>query len=283
MAYHSASRVPVEVAAPATLVDVTDERAERERQFHNELYERESQAREAAVARFYCVAKKSHEFYWRAIESRAPGARVLEYGCGDGRVAGAYQLAKRGASVIGIDISDVAVRLANQRAAEQQLQGRAVFEQMNGEALRFADDSFDLIHGAGILHHIDVAKALREISRTLKPSGHAIFIEPLGYNWFINLYRRATPTLRTADEHPLTKADVKTAQRYFERVDLRFFQLSSLASVIFARTARPTRMLKVLERVDEFLFRLIPPVRWLAWQVVMVLSNPKKSPRAIRN
>jgi ubiquinone/menaquinone biosynthesis C-methylase UbiE len=251
-----------------------DQRAERERAYHNALYEDAGDAR-ASCGRFYAIARRSQGFYWETVLFLARDGRVLEYGCGDGRWACVYELAKRGALATGIDISDVAIELANKRCADLQLQNRATFEQMNGEALTFADNTFDLIHGNGILHHLNIAKAFGEISRTLKPIGTAVFIEPLGHNCFLNLYRRATPKLRTTDEHPLKSADMESAKNYFEQVELHYFHLSSLVSIPFLKSRVFEPMLNALERFDEALFRLIPGVQRFAWQVVMLLSKPR--------
>ena len=42
--------------------------------------------------------------------------------------------------------------------------------------MSFADNSFDLICGTGILHHLDIHAAFHEISRTLRPDGIAVFV-----------------------------------------------------------------------------------------------------------
>jgi len=44
--------------------------------------------------------------------------------------------------------------------------------------------------------------------------GSAIFIDPLGHNPAINMFRRSTPDLRTEDEHPLLLEDFRLAGRY---------------------------------------------------------------------
>jgi SAM-dependent methyltransferase len=174
----------------------------------------------------------------------------------------------------------VAVELARNKAIALGLQDRVTFYQMNGEALTFPDDTFDLIHGAGILHHMDLQKAFNEICRTLKPTGTAVFIEPMGHNWFINLYRRLTPKLRTPDEHALTMTVLDDVNRYFDRVDLSFFHLASLLSIPFSKQRIFERLLRVLDGVDEVLFRRLPISQRLAWQVVLRLSRPRKQSKS---
>jgi SAM-dependent methyltransferase len=102
---------------------------------------------------------------------------------------------------------------------------------MNAEALEYGDDTFDVIFGRGIIHHLNLPACFSEIHRVLKPGGHAIFYEPLGHNPVLDWYRRRTPHLRTEDEHPLLMADVRLARQSFSRVDTRFFGLFTLIGV----------------------------------------------------
>ena len=69
----------------------------------------------------------------------------------------------------GVDISPVAIQryreILNQHSVADG--GGCV---MNGEGLAFRDESFDLICGMGILHHLNLDASFRELSRTLKPT-----------------------------------------------------------------------------------------------------------------
>ena len=80
------------------------------------------------------------------------------------------------------------------------------------ENTKLSSNYFDIIYGVGILHHLNLNKTVKEIERLLKKNGSLIFIEPLGTNPFINLYRKLTPNSRSKDEHPLTFNDI----RYFK-------------------------------------------------------------------
>ena len=129
----------------------------------------------------------------------------MEYGCGTGALA--FDLAEQGSNSVAIDISPVAISEAEQVAHARGLTAR--FEEMNAEAMTFDNDSFDLVFGSGILHHLDMERATQEVIGVLRPGGRAVFIEPLGYNPIINAYRRVTPTMRTEDEHPLLRSDLE--------------------------------------------------------------------------
>ena len=101
----------------------------------------------------------------------------------------------------------------------------------NAEELTFPDESFDVVIGNGILHHLDLDRALSGIERVLKPGGWAAFREPLGHNPFVNAYRKLTPNQRTDDEHPLLVGDLRTIERYFPGSEHEYFNLLDLLSI----------------------------------------------------
>jgi SAM-dependent methyltransferase len=250
--------------------DTMESKQAREREFHNAAF---SDNRRDSVAGAYAILHDSRIFYESFIREHAVGARLLEFGCG--KTAMASRLGGDAREIVGIDISDVAVKEAADRAAAAGLP--ANYRVMDAERLEFPDGSFDLICSAAILHHLDLNKAYSEIARTLKPQGHAIFMEPLAYNPAINLYRRMTPDMRTPDEHPLTLADLALAKTYFNHVEVRYFALATLFAIPF-RNVRGffPKLLHGLEAVDRGLFRFVPFMRRYAWHVVIVLGQPKK-------
>jgi SAM-dependent methyltransferase len=253
---------------------MTAEKLQREREFHNQVFGHNRHGREA-VSSLYS-GSISHAYYRTRIHELRRGARVLEYGCGPGSMA--FDLARQGSIVTGIDISNVAIELAKAEAQKQGLENLDFLE-MNAEEATFEDDRFDLICGTGILHHLDLEKAYAVLARTLHADGNAIFVEPLGHNPVINLYRKLTPHLRTPDEHPLRMKDLKLAEKYFGQVRLRFFQIQTLLAVPFRNFPfiRPLR--QTLDTMDQALFRIFPPVRRYAWQVVIEFAKPRKSAR----
>jgi SAM-dependent methyltransferase len=99
----------------------------------------------------------------------APGARVLDVGCGPGRHA--HALARRGIAVHGIDISQPFVDLANEGAPNEL----ATFERLDARALAF-DAEFDaaisLCQGAfGLLGGEQDGEVLAGMGRAVCPGG----------------------------------------------------------------------------------------------------------------
>lgn len=96
------------------------------------------------------------------------GKEVLEIGCGSG--VDALEFARNGAIVTTTDITENAVNLTRELAAEANLPLKVV--QASATDLPFPDAGFDCVYSYGVLHHIpDIDAALSEIRRVLKPGG----------------------------------------------------------------------------------------------------------------
>jgi 2-polyprenyl-6-hydroxyphenyl methylase/3-demethylubiquinone-9 3-methyltransferase len=100
------------------------------------------------------------------------GKAVLDLGCAGGFMAEA--MAARGAQVTGIDPAADAIDAARAHAAVQGL--RIGYDVGVGEALPYADSSFDAVVCVDVLEHVaDLHKVLSEIARTLRPGGLFLF------------------------------------------------------------------------------------------------------------
>ena len=247
---------------------VQDTRIQREQEFHDERFAHD--VARASARKFYALDGGAKTQYLALIQANCSGKKSLEYGCGPG--GNALALAQAGGLVTAIDISPVAIESAQADAHAAGLNVR--YEVMNAEAMSFPDQSFDLICGSGILHHLDLTRAFNEIRRTLASNGQAVFLEPLAHNPFIRLYRKLTPRMRSRDEHPLRMRDIAVAKQYFGRVDLQFFNLFTLAGKAVPETLGRRRIIPVLHEMDQFLFKLAPPLRRYAWMILIRLSKP---------
>jgi SAM-dependent methyltransferase len=102
----------------------------------------------------------------------AKGQTVLEVGCGAG--VDLARFARGGAIVTGVDLAPTAIELARANFEQQGLTGE--FQVANGEALPFADASFDLVFAHGVVQYTaDPQRLVDECRRVLKPGGQAIF------------------------------------------------------------------------------------------------------------
>lgn len=227
--------------------------------------------------KFYSVTRSSFEYRDAILSKNCPGKICLDYCCGNGEAA--LKMAQLGAKEAqGIDISSVAVENAQKLADEAGVGDRTRYSVRDAEATGFADNTFDVIHVYGALHHLDLTKALPELARILNPGGVVVCTEALRHNPAIHLYRRLTPTVRTEweVEHILGVPEIKSARQWFDEVDIRFFHLAAIGAVPFRKTPLFRPLLWLLECVDAILMR-IPGVRWMAWQSVFTLKKPKSN------
>lgn len=87
------------------------------------------------------------------------------------------------------------------------ISGRYKFMVVDAHAIALPNAFFDRVVGWGVLHHLDLPAAMLEVNGLLKPEGKALFLEPLGDNPLLRLYRLAMRS-HTIDERPLTQEDL---------------------------------------------------------------------------
>ena len=243
------------------------QRIARERAFHNQRFADDS-GREQRVGKFYAAIGYGFDLFRRRVREEAAGRVVLEYGCGTDGLA--FDLATVARAVVGIDISDIAIEKARRIAALKGLDN-VTFRVDNAEAMQFADRQVDVVVGSGIVHHLDIVKAMREVRRVLREGGVAIFAEPLGHNPLLNWYRKRTPELRSVDEHPLLTRDLNSMAREFSSGRVTYFGLVAPILGCISQHTDPKRVLtKLVWWLDRQLCR-IPWFRRYAWFTVVEL------------
>jgi 2-polyprenyl-6-hydroxyphenyl methylase / 3-demethylubiquinone-9 3-methyltransferase len=110
--------------------------------------------------------------YFDTIVGSWRGKTVLDLGCGGGFMSEA--LARRGATVIGVDPSKEAIRVAQAHAEIERF--KIEYEVGYGESIPAADHSVDCIVCVDVLEHVaDLDRVLDEVQRVLKPDGVFLF------------------------------------------------------------------------------------------------------------
>ena len=96
---------------------------------------------------------------------------LLDVGCGVGNDLAKF--AQGGARAVGIDLAPHSIELAKSNFSQRKLQGE--FHVMNGEAMQFPAQTFDVVFCHTVLQFTPhPERMISEIWRVLKPGGTAI-------------------------------------------------------------------------------------------------------------
>ena len=111
---------------------------------------------------------------WINIQCPIAGKRVLDIGCGGGILADS--MARKGATVLGIDLATKALKVAQLHALEAQTDG-VQYQEISAEALAGKQpQGFDIVTCMEMLEHVpDPASIVKACAALVKPGGHVFF------------------------------------------------------------------------------------------------------------
>ena len=237
----------------------------REKEFHNKLQSKSTVRFENI---FYKAIYNSNEDFFNFLKLNSINSEILDYGCGIGNSIKKV-IDYNPKKITGIDISEVSIEKAKKISNSNTLIDLFVD---NCEKTKFKNSSFDIVYGTGILHHLNVKSCLNEIDRILKPKGKLLFIEPLGTNPLINLYRKLTPKSRSVDEHPLKDEDFNLIQEKFDNMKIKFYGFLTLVFFPFYKSPANSSFFEILKKIDQFLFKF-RFFKKLAWSVLIIAEK----------
>lgn len=204
--------------------------------------------------------------------------KILYYGCGVNYPPVKYFFKKKAEKIYMIDISPKSIEYNVNRVRQLGMNDKVFPLVMDCESLTFTDNKFDIVFGKAILHHLNVNKSIKEIHRVLKPNGQAVFIEPLGMNPFINIYRRLTPQLRTPEEKPFERQELNLIKSSnFSSVDYNYYSLLSIIGILlegFVKVSPNIRFeYNTLAKLDSLLLEKLPFLSKYCWNIVILLTK----------
>ena len=160
---------------------------------------------------------------WRTAENSAAfllphlgaGMSLLDVGCGPGTITADLAQCVPDGRVVGIDVPpDLMATAQRDRGSD-----RVSFEVGDIYALRFDDDTFDVVFAHQVLQHLgDPVAALREMRRVLKPGG-LVAVRDSDYGAFVWTPEDPRLTRWMALYHELTRRNRAEADagRYLHR------------------------------------------------------------------
>ena len=113
---------------------------------------------------------------------------VLDYGCGPGNDLVGFSEFSNVKELIGADVSKPSLEIAK-RLLLHKKDVRLLHLEENENKIPLADNSVDLIHSSGVLHHCkNIDKILMEFHRILKPGGEINIMVYNYYSIWVHLY-----------------------------------------------------------------------------------------------
>ncbi len=229
------------------------------------------------------LRKRLNPEYRFHILGNLKGKTVLEVGCGDG--ANAVLLAKLGAEVVGIDVSQESIAVAEKRAALNGVRDFVRFVCSPLELVDLPANHFDLVVGVAILHHVisTLDLVLRRLVASVKPRGMFLFAEPTNFNPTLRRIRLLLPvhTEATPDERPLEKADIEVIRHSVTDLRVRPFALFGrldrfvLVDSNYERSPLHRRMISNVLAGTDWMLLSLPGVRNLGGTAVLY-GHPAK-------
>lgn len=253
---------------------------QREKGFHDELYSGEGPlppvSREEVEGVWLQPAYRngldrysdSKSLFHKIIKEYGgwEGKYVNDYACGTGQWA-IYFAMTGAAKVAGFDLSGTAIQRGRERVRRQGLESKVKLDQMDASDLDYPDKTFDLVIGHAVIHHvIKYPNVFEEIHRILKPGGRAFFLEGLADFLPFRLWWKVKGEIDAGDV-PILSQEIRRHAHMFS--DVRIIGdtfLYSIRTLLVKKNApKPgataRAVLRACKYADDFLFRVIPPLR----------------------
>src|SRR6185369_7057776 len=116
-------------------------------------------------------------YKWPVIKKVIPvnkKIRILDFGCGKGKIFGELLMLNPQAEIIGVDVSRKALDFTKKKFPKQKF-----YKISDGDKLPFQTNSFDFIIASDVLEHVyDTENVFSELARILKKNGKILISVP---------------------------------------------------------------------------------------------------------
>jgi ubiquinone/menaquinone biosynthesis C-methylase UbiE len=184
---------------------------------------------------------------------------ILEIGCGTG-IFTTKVFEKTGAQITAIDISEVLLEEAKKKIPAVR------FIEEDAMGMSFNNNTFDVVFGSSVLHHLDFDKALHEIYRVLKTGGKMVFAEPNMLNPQIFLQKNIPFLKRMLGDSPDETAVVRwKIKKMMEHIG---FKKVEIFPYDFLHPVTPVFMISLVNSAGKIIEK-IPLLREIAGSVII--------------
>jgi SAM-dependent methyltransferase len=206
--------------------------------------------------------------WFRQSAGLGPGVRALECGCGTG-------IFTRRFAALNADITAVDISLDLLGEARQLCTARNVdFRQTNLEnPVELEDNSFDVIYGVSVLHHLSLEKALPALFSKLKLGGRFVFSEPNLLNP-INRYLLFVDDLDVRKRRGVSPNEMAfTPHELRQALERAGFRVESLECRDFMHPSVPELLIPPMQLL-EAIAESTPLLRNISGSLWVVASKP---------
>lgn len=150
--------------------------------------------------------------------------RVLDIGCGFGEIDILFAQ-NTNFNIVGCDISEIAVKTAQENVEKAGLGHRIKIEEGNVYKLKYPNDFFDIVLSFGYVSAATYPGAQKEVARVLKPGGILVcdFINFLSLYKFLSIFKRIAKLQKVSYYVTLNRICREFKKQNLVFVNQRFF------------------------------------------------------------
>ncbi len=184
---------------------------------------------------------------------------VLEIGCGTGLFTRlVYQKTK--AKITATDLSEDLLEEAREKFPAGN------FIRDDAMNMQFGNESFDVVIGSSILHHLSLKKSAEEIYRVLKPGGRMVFAEPNMLNPQIFIQKNIPFIKKWMGDSPDETAIVRW--KYKKLLEQTGFTNVSIFPYDFLHPVTPKFLIPAVDGIGRMIEK-VPLLREIAGSVII--------------
>ncbi|HOZ81857.1 MAG TPA: methyltransferase domain-containing protein [Bacteroidia bacterium] len=190
---------------------------------------------------------------------------VLEIGCGTGLFSGKFYQ-RTGAKIIATDLSPELLNVAKEKYPAVE------FVLADAMKLQFDANTFDVVFGSSVLHHLEFERSLNEILRVLKPGGRMVFAEPNMINPQIFVQKNIPFIKKWLGDSP----DETAINRwnFSKLLEQKGFNQINIFPYDFLHPVVPSFLISLVSGIGQVVEK-IPIAKEIAGSVIIVAEKPR--------